>query len=779
MSLIITSSNQSGYDQTSVGTGLSDPANYQNFFKSPITIAPHSEIAVQSVKIQRGGIGISEDRVYAMYWGQLPGTNRGDIDEYLEEPFISDQDSDVDGTLISMGISPTRPVFITIPKGEYTRTQFAKELQRLTEKTLKESFEHIKGVSINVEYDSAQADETFRGWVWRLEQSGNNASDTGSNLAQMDWTPYIDKQTQLTNTQTGTTDNPDKYNPPALGQYGDGSEASGGNCFYTDKFTNSVPSPNVSRIKKEEDVGVSNPLSTMCEAIGVGTPLGLSDGACIFDLSGITMDGSYDGTTGFICGLTRNLVTNYKSSATRTQPENQFRKLDKPFGFDDMDGNLDRTILHRTIPMFYDYAVIWDGHRSLRVMQSDAQDWGNGSDWTKMNMVEFHNSAHESFQNASLSAGYWDQIKFYAKGERMCLQMRVAATQAWVDLIAEDKNTNGERFKPISLSNNLLYPKIWITKDGDHVDLVAWEGGTNGYSTPGDPTSTAPVEGQPQNYYTVRKYGLDLWDPTKYTIGWEDLPSDWELPVNSTGFKDELKARKYDHSIDTSRIFQIKYTTSATNSYYEPVGLQAKNGVDYEWCILTGGSDRYAISYEDDMSSRMGGADKILGLSNALEYEEDNTGKAESPQPDPPRIQNFNHGPDPADQTNLNYVVMFSQEPPKALAFGSLFIRVSSLAHNSYNGTKSSISKILYAMPRWDARGEIDGALYYEPHERVYLDLNYNENNQILNDLSVQIVNNNEEVARDLEGNTVVIFHIRQKSAKHCGNADETITMRV
>ena len=82
-------------------------------------------------------------------------------------------------------------------------------------------------------------------------------------------------------------------------------------------------------------------------------------------------------------------------------------------------------------------------------------------------------------------------------------------------------------------------------------------------------------------------------------------------------------------------------------------------------------------------------------------------------------------------------------------------------------------------MPRWDARGQIDGALYYEPHERVYLDLNYNENNQILNDLSVQIVNNNEEVARDLEGNTVVIFHIRQKAAKHCGNADETITMRV
>ena len=127
--------------------------------------------------------------------------------------------------------------------------------------------------------------------------------------------------------------------------------------------------------------------------------------------------------------------------------------------------------------------------------------------------------------------------------------------------------------------------------------------------------------------------------------------------------------------------------------------------------------------------------------------------------------------------TSRNYVNMFSQQPPKALAAGQLFIRVSSLAHTSFNGNQRSISKILYGLPRWDARGNTTGSLYYEPHERVYLDLNYNENNQILNDLSVQLVNINEEVAKDLKGNTCVIFHIRQKGAQHCGNADSTISL--
>ena len=787
MSLIITSSNQDSFDQTSYGTGLTDPASYQNFFKSPIILKPHSEIAVQSVKITRSGVGISDDLVYAMYWGKLPGSNLGSDDDFLEAPYVEDIEPSLTAPLDTMGCSPTRPVFITIPKGEYTQIEFAKELQFRTEKVIKETFEHVKSVTINPETETAddgdgESRDPFQGWSWRIEQSADNGSDTGSNLAQMDWTPYIDKQTLICNAETGMADKPDRYDPPAIGQYNE--------KFYTDRFTATVPGPagpNTSRITKAENVGITK--GPHAEAIGVGTPLGLSTGRCVFDISGISA--GTDGTSGWTVGLTRNQVTNYKSSATKDQPENQFRKRDIPYGFDDLDGDVpgigggEWSHPPRAIPQFYDFAVEWTSKGSLRVFHNNAGTNGGAtgfrSQTTHLTDLLDKDMGPTKFTNASMSAGYWDQIKFEATGERIELQMRVKATGAWVDLITDAYSTvNGEVFKPIAMSCNLLYPKIYIHKEGDYIDLVEWEGGTNGYAPPGDPTGTAPSEGQPQSYWTVRKYGMDLWNPKKYgAIDDYGEPGDWELPANSQQFKAEYKAQKLEHEIDTARCNQIGVGTDPAYTTYVNALLNADNGINYEWAILTQPSKRYGIGYGEDVQSRMSNVKSILGMTTGA-YEENNAGTAaySSRTTDVDWVYGFNHILE-GGGTSRNYTNMFSQQSPKALAQGQLFVRVSSLPHNSFNGCQRSISKILYGLPRWDARGNTTGSLYYEPNERVYLDLNYNENNQILNDLSVQLVNINEEVAKDLKGNTCVIFHIRQKGAQHCGNSDSTISLQL
>ena len=787
MSLIITSSNQDSFDQTSYGTGLTDPASYQNFFKSPIILKPHSEIAVQSVKITRSGVGISDDLVYAMYWGKLPGSNLDSDDDFLEAPYVEDIEPSLTAPLDTMGCSPTRPVFITIPKGEYTQIEFAKELQFRTEKVIKETFEHVKSVTINPETETAddgdgESRDPFQGWSWRIEQSADNGSDTGSNLAQMDWTPYIDKQTLNCNAETGIADKPDRYDPPAIGQYND--------KFYTDRFTATVPGPagpNTSRITKAENVGITK--GPHAEAIGVGTPLGLSTGRCVFDISGISA--GTDGTSGWTVGLTRNQVTNYKSSATKDQPENQFRKRDIPYGFDDLDGDVpgigggEWSHPPRAIPQFYDFAVEWTSKGSLRVFHNNAGTNGGATGFrsltTHLTELLYKDMGQTKFTNASMSAGYWDQIKFEATGERIELQMRVKATGAWVDLITDAYSTvNGEVFKPIAMSCNLLFPKIYIHKEGDYIDLVEWEGGTNGEAPPGDPTGTAPSEGQPQSYWTVRKYGMDLWNPKKYgAIDDYGEPGDWELPANSQQFKAEYKAQKLEHEIDTARCNQIGVGTDPAYTTYVNALLNADNGINYEWAILTQPSKRYGIGYGEDVQSRMSNVKSILGMTTGA-YEENNAGTAaySSRTTDVDWVYGFNHILE-GGGTSRNYTNMYSQQSPKALAQGQLFVRVSSLPHNSFNGCQRSISKILYGLPRWDARGNTTGSLYYEPNERVYLDLNYNENNQILNDLSVQLVNINEEVAKDLKGNTCVIFHIRQKGAQHCGNSDSTISLQL
>jgi len=111
-------------------------------------------------------------------------------------------------------------------------------------------------------------------------------------------------------------------------------------------------------------------------------------------------------------------------------------------------------------------------------------------------------------------------------------------------------------------------------------------------------------------------------------------------------------------------------------------------------------------------------------------------------------------------------VIIASQTPPKQLGSGSLFVRVNNLPFNSLNGATESISQILYACPRFDTNGNTTGGLYYEPSERVYVSLN-NPDQYVLSDLSIDIVDINERIADDLEGNTIITLHIREGKHDH------------
>ena len=92
-----------------------------------------------------------------------------------------------------------------------------------------------------------------------------------------------------------------------------------------------------------------------------------------------------------------------------------------------------------------------------------------------------------------------------------------------------------------------------------------------------------------------------------------------------------------------------------------------------------------------------------------------------------------------------------------------MFIRFHATQQQSYNANTGSISKIVYACPRFDVNGSLDGALYYEPHERVYIDMN-NAYPLTLTNMAIDIVDVNERLIDDLEGQTQINFHIRKKS---------------
>ena len=98
---------------------------------------------------------------------------------------------------------------------------------------------------------------------------------------------------------------------------------------------------------------------------------------------------------------------------------------------------------------------------------------------------------------------------------------------------------------------------------------------------------------------------------------------------------------------------------------------------------------------------------------------------------------------------------------------GSLFVRCPTLTHQSYNMGKGIPSKIIYQIPRFsiaDNNGGRVGAgeLYFEPAQMTYLDLN-NPTDLTFNDIKLEIVDKNEQYAKDLTGASTLVLHFRQK----------------
>ena len=101
-----------------------------------------------------------------------------------------------------------------------------------------------------------------------------------------------------------------------------------------------------------------------------------------------------------------------------------------------------------------------------------------------------------------------------------------------------------------------------------------------------------------------------------------------------------------------------------------------------------------------------------------------------------------------------------SVDVPKLLQGSSAFVRCNTFTHQSFNGRTSSMSKILYHIPRFSDTGEDTGALYFTPNQMVFLKLN-NPAPITLNDIQIDIVDKSEKPLQDLHGNTIVVLYIK------------------
>lgn len=306
--------------------------------------------------------------------------------------------------------------------------------------------------------------------------------------------------------------------------------------------------------------------------------------------------------------------------------------------------------------------------------------------------------------NASFgkSSGSYSSIRFTRFGEELKVEFIETTTGTALTILDSSKGA----IKPLNLACDLLYLKIELENTvGSEVIIKQF-----------DSDQTTKVTATDQRLY-----------------GYEGVAS-------IQGATTEMEQQNFliesrEGVAATTGVLKPPSTTDfiGAPSYAK---LNASGGQDRNWVLILGPGTNYETG--DMLTSDVS---QELGFNSNLVRESLNT--------------------TPASLTND--VVFDSDAVPSLLQLKNMFVRFNGLQQSSYNANKGSISKIIYACPRFDSANSQLGNLYYEPHERVYVDCN-NPDNLMLSDLSVDLVDVNEQFCTDLIGTTQINFHIRKKS---------------
>ncbi len=102
---------------------------------------------------------------------------------------------------------------------------------------------------------------------------------------------------------------------------------------------------------------------------------------------------------------------------------------------------------------------------------------------------------------------------------------------------------------------------------------------------------------------------------------------------------------------------------------------------------------------------------------------------------------------------------------PELLSTKSMFVRLQNLSNQTINASRANKSAIISHLPRFDNSGRSSGALFLEPRNLVYVDLN-NSNPIKLNSFDLSLVYSNEVLVESLTGTTIICLVFRKNPNK-------------
>ena len=293
-----------------------------------------------------------------------------------------------------------------------------------------------------------------------------------------------------------------------------------------------------------------------------------------------------------------------------------------------------------------------------------------------------------------------EKLKFTVTNEKIKVEVYSASLSKYITMI--DTTGGGalkpNRFKPVADTCRNLYPWIWI------------EGKT----------------GVTQGAITIDKWGGRVINNFQYG----HPANDW---WGYLGANDLI--RRLGREVDT-RLYNQFDSSSIGATLHDYKGLDGDGLLeDYRYVMIMKPNPVLFPNTDRALSDELFGFPNVPFVST---YTTEESG--------PPIVKVFT-----------------SEKTPVVKSTTSIFLRLNNYNINSYNAGQSARSKIIYSAPRFSTGTDQSvGALFFEPAERVYLDLN-NTNEIIASNFDIDIVNADNTLATDLRGKTMAVLHFRQK----------------
>lgn len=621
--------------------------NFHNALKQTIQIEPNSEVAVQSVKINKSSsIVINQRELWYEYFGK-----------------------DLNQTATKSNAGPYREIQCNpiLPTGQKQVSATTEDFAGIVQTSLNVGMPHpdIYGkIKCTVNRND---DNTFLGYKITTDGFKTN----GANLAIVASDLNAPAQWEICHTAEEGTE---------------GVE-----------ITADPKGPIISR-----KAGANVDSREGCVMSKCNYPLSHLNGICEWDITGMRSGGTtgYGGQT-FQVGLARSILrddTYTNMQAHMDCPE--YYDMGSTTGFGDTNDLMFN---------FYDIVVSCEaavGSPSKRLKVHQATSTGDGITLTEVIYFGYAGAVHADRINFSTAALKIAKIRFKLSNEVMTISyIDDNGTEVFICDFTTDTGKGAKKenlILPMGQTRWNLHPKCCYVGNtaGSSMQLTQFDANAN--------TFRSPTQRNPDNNYYCR--------------------------LEDRGQIDELNA------LDSRDFQNMAIGPQDAPTYIPEYATTGAKGV----LLLTNRQVQYILApaLELFVHSQNANFAEALGFERSPLLAPSTNGKV-----------------DGDDEQIVGYT---SDGTTVGTGTASLFVRLDNFTQTSFNAGVGRPSKILYHIPRFDTSNRDLGAgLYFEPTERTYVKLG-NSDTIYQNSIDISIANDNEVLATDLVGKTIVVLHFRK-----------------